>query len=66
MNFKVNSEKTAAVATDVYWLPINKDTPRGVKVLLLTEGGVATIGQYSPQATWIRGWFPMPKTEKTK
>lgn len=66
MNFKVNNDKTAAVCTDVYWLPIDANTPRGVKVLLLTEGGVATIGQYSPQAAWIRGWFPMPKQKAPK
>lgn len=54
----------AAVATDYYWLPIDEDTPAGVKVLLLGRSGVATMGHYEhrPGETqfWTH-WAPLPK-----
>ena len=62
--YSVNSTKTAAVAQDFYWLPIDGDTPRGVKVLLLGLGGVASLGHYhhKPGDTqfWTH-WAPLPK-----
>lgn len=64
MNYKLNNDRTAAVSTDVYWQPIDVNTPRGVKVLLLTNGGIATIGQYHPDAAWIMGWSPLPKVRQ--
>jgi len=30
MTHTINSTNTVAVATDTYWLPIDKDTPRSV------------------------------------
>lgn len=38
------------------WCP----PPRGVKLLLLTEGGTAVIGLYSPDGGFV-GWSPLPK-----
>ena len=32
--FKLDSTFTAAVAQDYYWMPIDDQTPQGVKVLL--------------------------------
>lgn len=60
----LDSTKAAAVAHDFYWIPIDQDTPRGVKVLLLGRGGVAALGHYhhKPGETefWT-DWAPLPK-----
>ena len=46
MTHTLNSDKTVAVSTEVYWIPVNHNTPRGVKLQLLGKGGVATYGVY--------------------
>lgn len=61
MNYKVNSQHKVAVATDYYWIPVDSDTPRGVKLQLLTKGGIATYGQWAGTADWITHWAPLPK-----
>jgi hypothetical protein len=66
MTHTLNTDKTAAVAQDFYWLPIDKDTPRGVKLLLLGRGGVASLGHYHHKAGdtqfWTH-WAPLPKRQ---
>ena len=57
---KVNSTRTAVVDQTRYWLPVNSDTPRGVKMLLLTRYGVAHIGHYTGHID-IVGWAALPK-----
>ena len=57
----LNSTKTVAVATDVYWLPIDKDTPRSVKLQLLSIGGVAQYGTLSGDVSFYTHWCPLPK-----
>ena len=63
-NHTINSTHTAAVATDYYWLPIDANTPRGVKLQLLGKGGVAAYGNYhnskDDQISWTH-WAPLPK-----
>lgn len=61
MTHTLNNEKTVAVATDYYWIPIGPDTPRGVKLQLLTVGGVAIHGIYDGRITWVSHWAPLPK-----
>jgi hypothetical protein len=61
MTHTINTAKTAAVAWDYYWLPITKDTPRGVKLQLLTQGGVAIYGHWDGKNTFYEAWAPMPK-----
>lgn len=62
MTHRINSDKTAAVATDVFWHPV-EGCPEGVKVLLLTTHGVAIVSHYA--ANKDRGfythWHPLPK-----
>lgn len=62
--YKLDSTKAAVVATEFYWIPIDENTPRGVKVLLLGLGGVASLGHYhhKPGETcfWTH-WAPLPK-----
>lgn len=45
----------------IYWIPIDKNTPVGVKLQLINRRmGVATIGQYYPGNDWTH-WQGMPK-----
>lgn len=62
MTHKINSAGTAAVATDVFWIPIT-DCPAGVKVLLLTVHGVAIVSHYLPAKDngFYTHWHPLPK-----
>ena len=57
---KVNNTRTAAVDQTRYWLPVNSDTPKGVKMLLLTRYGVAHIGHYDGQQDVV-AWAALPK-----
>lgn len=61
MTHKINSDRTVAVATDYFWIPIGKDTPRGVKLQLLGEGGIAVYGIYTGGAAFWTHWAPLPK-----
>ena len=59
----INAANTVAVATDVYWQPI-ESCPRGVKVQLLNDAaGVAVYGTYSGEAFWDF-WSPLPKKSR--
>ena len=60
MTHTINSSKTVAVATDTYWLPCDASTPLGVKLQLLTVGGVAVYGNYNPSSGDTH-WCPVPK-----
>ena len=65
MTHTLNAAKTVAVATDVYWIPIDENTPRSVKVQLLGKGGVAVYGNVGSNADehWTH-WCPLPKLLK--
>ena len=60
----LNSTKTVAVATDTYWLPIDKDTPRSAKLQLLSIGGVAQYGTLGSDVSFYTHWCPVPKKPK--
>ena len=57
----LNSTKTVAVAIDTYWLPIDEDTPRSVKLQLLSIGGVAQYGTLGGDVSFYTHWCPLPK-----
>lgn len=57
-------DNSVAVDHDYYWLPIDKDTPRGVKLQLLNTGGVAVYGHYDGKDTFWQAWAPLPKKRK--
>ena len=63
MTHTLNAAKTVAVATDVYWIPIDENTPRSVKLQLLGKGNVATYGTYFGDPFWTH-WCPLPKLIK--
>ena len=58
----INAAHTVAVATDVFWQPI-ETAPRGVKCQLLGRGNVATYGTYFGDKFWTH-WSPLPKMKK--
>jgi hypothetical protein len=49
------------VAVDYYWLPIDADTPKGVKLQLLGKGGVAVYGTWNGKDPFYTHWAPVPK-----
>ena len=53
------SDNVVAVDRSYYWQPM-ASCPRGVKVQLLNEGGVAIYGTFSASETRWRGWAPLP------
>ena len=61
MTHKLNSDRTVAVATDYFWIPIDKDTPHGVKLQLLGKGNVATYGNWDGKNKFWTHWAPLPK-----
>ena len=61
MTHTINNAGTVAVATDYYWNPVTQATPRGVKLQLLTVGGVAIYGLWMGEATHYTHWAPLPK-----
>lgn len=61
MTHTLNSTATVAVAVDYYWLPIDTDTPKGVKLQLLGKGGVAIYGTWNGKDTFYTHWAPVPK-----
>lgn len=63
MTHTLNTDKTVAVATDVYWMPVNHNTPRGVKLQLLGKGGVAVYGVYHGDKFFTH-WQALPKIPK--
>ena len=63
IKYKLDSTRSTVVADDYYWIPIDDDTPTGMKVLLLGRSGVATMGHYerSPGTQFWSHWAPLPR-----
>ena len=60
---KLDSTQKAVVSDNYYWIPINENTPQGVKILLLGRSGVATMGHYEnqPGSQFWTHWAPLPR-----
>ena len=65
MSYKLSKDGSVAVATDYYWQPIDADTPRGVKLQLLGQGGVAVYGMWDGKNKFWSHWAPLPKVRKS-
>ena len=63
MTFKLNNDKTVAVATDYYWQPMHL-APMGVRVLVLPVTGVARFDELSSKTKDAVAWAPLPKRDK--
>lgn len=60
MTVQVTSDGAAVVDTEYFWIPVDKDTPRGSKLQLLGQGGVAIYSIYNGDKFWTH-WCPLPK-----
>lgn len=58
-SYRLNSEKSVAVANNYQLRKDMPSCPRGVKVLLLGAGGALTLGQYAGERFWHQ-WAPLP------
>ena len=54
-------DNTVAVSTSVYWLPIDGDTPRNVKVLAINRelSCSVCIAELRNNETWFTHWHPL-------
>ena len=65
MTFKLNSDQTAAVSLEAFWIPIDAHTPRGVSMLLINRAsGVLQKGQYTASDKFFTHWAPNPTFQK--
>lgn len=62
---RLDSTHTAVVDRSRHWHPMTT-CPRGVKVLLLGDGGVATLGTYDGKSTFWQGWAPLPTRREAR
>jgi hypothetical protein len=59
-NVKISDARSIAVDQNYYWRRMD-DCPIGVKVQLLTDGGIAVHGAISNQSRYVFiGWTPLP------
>lgn len=57
----ISSDRAAAVDTGYHYRPIDADTPRGVKLLLIRRAaGVATLGQLGAREAYFDHFAPLP------
>lgn len=59
----INNDKTAVVSDEYYWQPMST-CPLALRVLLLGQGGVATVSHWNGKEAFWRGWAPLPKVRK--
>ena len=59
----INHDRSAAVAADVFWLPIDEATPRNVKVLAIAreKSGVLAVAEIHTIEVWYTHWHPLPR-----
>ena len=61
MTHHLSSDGAAVVTPQAHWLPIDNKTPRGVKMMLISEAaGVASIGIHLASGTYYTHWHPLP------
>lgn len=64
MTIKLNKDQSALIATNHNWIPIDRNTPRGVRMLLIDSNqGIAYIRQHIKDDGFTH-WFPIPTFEK--
>lgn len=65
MVHKITADGAAAVSPGIKWIPVSQDTPRGVKLQLISKKyGVAQSGIYSPNDKFFTHWAPLPTFDK--
>ena len=61
MTHKINSDKTAAVSTDVFWMPIDANTPIGVRMQIIDREQNIAYTRVHHKGDGFTHWFPVPK-----
>lgn len=57
----VNADKKVAVATNVFWKPIDEHTPQGVKLQVIHKpSNSAKHGIVTPGENFWTHWAPLP------
>jgi len=65
MQTAISSDGAAVVNHAAHWMPINDSTPRGVKMMLISDKyGIAQISIYSPSDKYFTHWHPLPTFKK--
>ena len=64
MTYRINTDKTAAVSMDVYYLPIST-APTGVSIVGYSINGVARIDKYNGKPNDLIGWAPLPRVPES-
>jgi hypothetical protein len=60
----IDSTGAAAVDPNYFWLPIDENTPRNVKLQLIGKSGVAMYSTYNGKDEFHTHWAPLPKFKK--
>ena len=62
MTHKINTAGTAAVSPTVHWQAIDANTPRGVKLQLISKSsGIAIYGSFfHEKCPFYTHWAPLP------
>lgn len=63
MTYRLNTDKSAAVALDYEYQPMST-CPRGVSIVGLSETGVARIDKFSGKSSDLVAWAPLPRRPK--
>lgn len=64
MTTQLSTDRTTAVDRSYKWLPIDSNTPRGVKLQLINKtAGVAQYGRLGTAETFFTHWAPLPTFE---
>lgn len=59
----LTTDRSTAVSDVYYWQPMTT-CPLAAKVLLLGQGGVATVGQFNGHEKFWQGWAALPQVRK--
>lgn len=64
MTYNKTNDRAAVVSPGLKYMPIDANTPRGSKVLLINKSArVATIGSVGTHETFFTHWHPLPTFE---
>jgi hypothetical protein len=60
-SYKPTADGAAIVAPSIKWMPIDERTPRGAKLLLISDkSGVCQIGIHTSFNSFFTHWAPLP------
>jgi hypothetical protein len=66
MTHKLNSDRTAVIAPDVKWIPIDENTPIGMRMQLIERAQGVAYTRVHHKGDGFTHWFPLPTFEYPK